>query len=49
MKDFNLEEEMQVESDRKGPGLLIDEIHAAIKEIKKMEKLRVWMIFQLNF
>src|SRR6188508_3491842 len=45
MKDFDLEEEMQVESDRKGPGLLNHEIHAAIKEIK-MEKLRVWMIFQ---
>ena len=35
MQDFYLEEERQVESDRKGPGLLIDEIHAAIKEIKK--------------
>src|SRR6187399_348260 len=34
MEDFNLEEEMQVESDRKGPGLLNDEIHAAIKETK---------------
>ena len=34
MEDFKLEEERQVESDRKGPGLLIDEIHAAIKEIK---------------
>ena len=34
MEDFHLEEERQVESDRKGPGLLIDEIHTAIKEIK---------------
>ena len=34
MEDFKLEEERQVESDRKGPGLLIDEIHTAIKEIK---------------
>ena len=34
MEDFDLEEERQVESDRKGPGLLIDEIHAAIKEMK---------------
>ena len=34
MEDFELEDESQVESDGKGPGLLIDEIHAAIKEIK---------------
>ena len=34
MEDFDLEEEWQMESDRKGPGLLNDEIHAAIKEIK---------------
>ena len=34
MEDFDLEEERQVESDRKGPGLLIDEIHAAINETK---------------
>lgn len=34
VEDFELEKENQVESDQKGPGLLIDEIHSAIKEIK---------------
>ena len=34
MEDFYLEDESQMESDRTGPRLLIDEIHAAINETK---------------
>ena len=34
MEDFYLEDESQMESDRTGPRLLMDEIHAAINETK---------------
>ena len=43
----DLEEKSQVRNERKGSGVIIDEIHAAIKEIK-MKKLQVWTIFQQN-
>ena len=34
MEDFKLEHESQVKSNRQGPRLLIDEIHAEINETK---------------
>ena len=34
MEDFKLEDESQMERNRKGPRLLIDEIHAEIDETK---------------
>ena len=34
MEDFYLEDESQMESDRTGPRILIDEIHAPINETK---------------
>ena len=34
MEDFKLEHQNQLESNRKGPRLLIDEIHAEINETK---------------
>ena len=34
LEEFNLETESQIEQDKRGPSLLNDEIHAAIKEMK---------------